>query len=345
VHFLDNVDPDYLRRLLDRIELENTVVSVVSKSGSTAETVANYLVVREAFEDADLEPRDHTVVTTGDASPLRDVGSRRVFDFPGVPGRYSALSVTGLLPAAFAGVNVEEVLEGGRKAEERCARPSIRDNPGYALGGASYALDRKGRSVTVMMPYSERLETFGEWYAQLWAESLGKRETVDGRVVNAGQTPVKSVGVTDQHSLLQLLVEGPDDKLVTFVDVGEGSDEDLGGDVSIPETHDEVHGYLCGSTLSELRAAELDATQASLVEAGKPSLRVKLRDVSPSEVGQLLYTYEVAVAVAGELHGVNPFNQPGVESGKRATYALLGREGYEGEEGRVEEIKETLFEV
>ncbi|MDY7082223.1 MAG: glucose-6-phosphate isomerase, partial [Halobacteria archaeon] len=138
---------------------------------------------------------------------------------------------------------------------------------------------------------------------------------------------------------LQLFVEGPNDKVVTFVSV-DGSE-----DFEIPGGYEDEYDYLGGSTLGELRAAELDATQASLVESNCPNMRVELDSVNESEVGELLYTYEVAVAVAGELYGINPFNQPGVESGKRATYGLLGRDGYEDEVQRVDRIKKTLFEI
>jgi len=209
VYFLDNVDPDFLSRLLDKVPVSETVFSVVSKSGRTAETVANYAVVRDALGDAGCESSEQVVVTTGEGSPLADAETRATFEFPDVPGRYSALSVVGLLPAAFAGVDVEEVLAGGERAEPT---GGVLEDAGRALGATSYLLDESGVDASVMMPYSERLETFAEWYAQLWAESLGK----DGR----GQTPVRAVGATDQHSLLQLLVDGPRDKLVTFVEAG-----------------------------------------------------------------------------------------------------------------------------
>lgn len=328
VHFLDNVDPEHLARLLDRIDLSETVLSVVSKSGRTAETVANYLVVRDALKDAGCEPSEHLVVTTGTESPLRDVETRAAFEFPGVPGRYSALSVVGLLPAAFSGVDVEKVLEGGERAEP--TKKDVIEERGRALGAASHLLHNGGMCASVMMPYAERLETFADWYAQIWAESLGKE--------GEGQTPVRAVGATDQHSLLQLLVDGPSDKLVTFVDPGESvRDRDF-----IVEGHD---GYLDGVALEELRDAELDATEASLVRNGVPNARVELEGVTPEEVGELLYTYEVATVVAGRLAGVNPFDQPGVEWGKRAARGSLGDETCADESAVVESVKETLLRI
>jgi glucose-6-phosphate isomerase len=325
VYFVDNVDTDFLGRLLERIDLDETIFSVVSKSGGTAETIANYLVLRDALEDADCEPSEHLVVTTGEKSPLREVETRATFDFPDVPGRYSALSVVGLLPAAFAGIDVEKVLEGGARAEPT---DGVLEDAGRALGATSYLLGERFVEASVMMPYAERLETFAEWYAQIWAESLGK----DG----GGQTPVRAVGATDQHSLLQLLVDGPRDKLVTFVDPGDDADAfEVSG-------HD---SYLDGVSISALRDAEMDATQASLVRNDVPNLRVELDDVTADEVGELLYTYEIATVVAGRLAGINPFNQPGVEWGKKAARGALGDDTCADERGAVESVKETLLRI
>ena len=324
-YFVDNVDTDFLARLLERIDLEETVFSVVSKSGGTAETIANYLVVRDALEDADCEPSEHLVVTTGEESPLREVETRATFDFPDVPGRYSALSVVGLLPAAFAGIDVERVLEGGARAEPT---DGVLEDAGRALGATSYLLGERFVEASVMMPYAERLETFAEWYAQIWAESLGK----DG----GGQTPVRAVGATDQHSLLQLLVDGPRDKLVTFVDPGDDADAfEVSG-------HD---GYLDGVSIDALRDAEMDATQASLVRNDVPNMRVELDGVTPDEVGELLYTYEIATVAAGRLAGINPFNQPGVEWGKKAARGALGDDTCADERAAVESVKETLLRI
>ena len=325
VRFVDNVDPDFLARILDGINLEETVFSVVSKSGRTAETVANYLVVRDTLEDAGYEPSEHLVITTGGESALADVETRATFDFADVPGRYSALSVVGLLPSAFAGIDVERVLEGGVRAE-----PSggVLGDAGRALGATNHLLGERFVDTSVMMPYAERLETFAEWYAQIWAESLGKN--------GGGQTPVRAVGATDQHSLLQLLVDGPKDKLVTFVDPGETDHE------FVVEGHD---GYLDGATLDGLRDAEMDATRASLVRDDVPNVSVELDGVTPAEVGELLYTYEIATVVAGRLAGINPFNQPGVEWGKKAARGTLGDESCADERASVGSVKETLLRI
>lgn len=340
-YFLDNVDPVYLERLLGDLDLDSTVFNVVSKSGLTAETAANFLIVRDKLQSKGLDWTEHVVVTTGEEGVLRETAEKndvRVLGFPGVPGRYSALSNVGLLSASYCGVDVREVLEGGRRAVERCCEQTIQENPALALGGFHYLLrERRGKSISVMMPYLERLETFAEWYSQLWAESLGKSKNRNDEIIRAGQTPVKSVGVTDQHSLLQLFREGPNDKVITFVEV---NDED---DVVVPENT--MYPYLSGTGLSELRSMELSATRASLVEADRPNILVSMDSLDPGGMGELLHTYLAATVVTAELFGVDAFHQPGVELGKRMTYGLLGRDGFEGEHASVQNIKKTLFDV
>ena len=350
VTVLDNVDPEVTERLTGELDPASTALHVVSKSGSTAETVANALVLRDWLAESGVDPDDHTVVTTGAESALEDIVAdpRDRFAFPAsVPGRYSALSPTGLLAPAFAGVDVDAVLAGARRGVERSRRDAVRDNPAYALAALSHLLAADGKPIHVVMPYVERLERFADWQAQLLAESLGKRETRDGEVVEAGQTPLPAMGVTDQHSLLQLFVEGPRDKQYTVIetggtDGGAGDDDvDGGADATIPEN--DVFPYLGGRSLGELRAAELDGTVASLVDADRPVTRIALDGITPSSMGELLVVTEVAVAVLCELAGVDPFDQPGVESGKRATYGLLGREGYEGDTDTVKTVRDPLF--
>src|SRR6056297_83316 len=211
-YFLDNVDPDAVDALLDDLPLADTVVNVVSKSGTTAETLANFLVVREAMADAGVDWTERTLVTTGTEGNLRDLADEHdlpVLDAPeGVPGRFSALSTVALPAAALAGVDLDALLAGAADGRDALAG-SLYDCPAYAYGAAAYALDVRGASVNAMLPYAESLETFAEWFAQLWAESLGK----SGR----GQTPARALGATDQHSQLQLYRAGPRDKLVTMV--------------------------------------------------------------------------------------------------------------------------------
>ncbi|WP_101294211.1 hypothetical protein [Halegenticoccus soli] len=312
-HFLDNVDPERATALLDSLPLDRTAVNVVSRSGTTAETLANFLVVREAMADAGVDWTERTFVTTGEEGNLRDLAEKHdlpALDVPeGVPGRFSALSTVGLACAAIQGRDVESILAGGAAEAERLSG-SLFESPAYAYGATAYALARRGASVNAMMPYAESLEYFAEWFAQLWAESLGK----DG----VGQTPARALGATDQHSQLQLYRAGPRDKLITLVRPREREDR------PIPETDLEGLSYLGGSSLGELLDAEFEATEASLAAAGRPNVRIEIDRVDERGLGELLYGMEAACVLYGELDAVSTFTQPAVEWGKRAARGLLG---------------------
>ncbi|QUO48815.1 glucose-6-phosphate isomerase [Halorubrum ruber] len=331
-YVLDNVDPDDTRALLADLPLDDTVVNVVSKSGTTAETLANFLVVREAMADAGVDWTERTLVTTGEAGNLRQLADRH--DLPslpvpdGVPGRFSALSTVGLAVAALQGHDVEAVLAGGRDGMESLAG-SLYESPAYAYGAATYALAERGARTNAVMPYAESLETFAEWFAQLWAESLGK----DG----LGQTPARALGATDQHSQLQLYRAGPPDKLVTLVRPTERAD------VGIPETELDGLAYLGGSSLGGLLDAEFEATEASLAAADVPNVRVEIDRVDERALGELLYGMEAACVLYGELASVSTFTQPAVEWGKKAARGLLGGGDF-AEAEAVDEKRELRIE-
>jgi glucose-6-phosphate isomerase len=331
-YVLDNVDPDDARRLLADLPLDDTVVNVVSKSGTTAETLANFLVVREAMADAGVDWTERTLVTTGEAGNLRELADRH--DLPslpvpdGVPGRFSALSTVGLAVAALQGHDVEAVLAGGRDGMDALAG-SLYESPAYAYGAATYALADRGALTNAVMPYAESLETFAEWFAQLWAESLGK----DG----LGQTPARALGATDQHSQLQLYRAGPPDKLVTLVRPTERAD------APIPETDLDGLAYLGGSSLGDLLDAEFEATEASLAAAGVPNVRVEVDRVDERALGELLFGMEAACVLYGELASVSTFTQPAVEWGKKAARGLLGGGDF-AEAEAVDEKRELRIE-
>ena len=329
---LDNVDPAHTLAVLDGLPLSETAVNVVSRSGTTAETLATFLVVRDAMREAGVDWTERTVVTTGESGPLRALADEHdlpVLDVPeGVPGRFSALSAVGLAPAAIRGHDIEGLLAGGRRAAESLA-PSLFECPAYAYGAVAHGLEERGATVNAVMPYAERLEPFAEWFAQLWAESLGK----DGR----GQTPARALGATDQHSQLQLYRAGPRDKLVTLVRPRERPV------LPVPEPDIEDLAYLGGHDLGELLDAEFQATEASLAAAGRPNVRVELDRLDAESVGELLYGMEVACVLAGELAGVETFTQPAVEWGKRAARGLLGSGDFE-EAAAVEDKTELRVE-
>ncbi|MFT4958305.1 MAG: glucose-6-phosphate isomerase [Halobacteriales archaeon] len=312
-YYLDNVDPAHTRTLLNRLDLSDAVLNVVSKSGTTAETLANFLVVRDAMDRAGVDWTDRTVVTTGPNGNLRRLAEKYglpAVDVPdGVPGRFSVLSTVGLVPAAIQGLDLEALLAGARDVD---LSGSLFESPAYAYGATAYALDGRGASVNAMLPYAESLETYAEWFAQLWAESLGK----DG----SGQAPARALGATDQHSQLQRYRAGPRDTMVTFVRPRERPG------LSIPETDLEGLSYLSETGLAELIDAEFVATEASLAEAGRPNVRVEIDRVDARSLGGLLYSMEAACILAGELYEIDTFVQPAVEWGKRATRGLLGAE-------------------
>jgi glucose-6-phosphate isomerase len=315
---LDNVDPARTRELLAELDLEHTVVHVVSRSGTTAETLATFLVVRDAMVDAGVDWTTRTIVTTGASGPLRRLADEH--DLPalsvptGVPGRYAALSTVGLVPAAICGLDLDALIDGARSVAENLTG-SLFGCPAYAYGAAAVALEREGVRVHVTMPYAEALERYAEWFAQLWAESLGK----DG----LGQVPVRALGATDQHSQLQRYRAGPADLLVGFVRPRERPT------IPIPDPPDESLAYLADTGLGELLDAELEATAASLAEAGRPHLLVEIERLDAYGLGELLYGMQAATVMGGELLGVNAFDQPAVEWAKQATRELLGEESTE----------------
>jgi glucose-6-phosphate isomerase len=239
------------------------------------------------------------------------------------------LSPVGLLPAALVGIDLDGLLAGARLAVERSESDDLLRNPAALYAGLHWAADTSlGARVHVLMPYSDRLREFAEWYRQLWAESLGKRLDRNGKPVHVGPTPVGAVGATDQHSQVQLFMEGPYDKVITFVTV-----DDAGVDVTIPKREDLPPdlGYLPGHTLGELLRAEYEATSAALAQMGRMSCTLSLPDLTPSTLGEAIMFYQLATGYAGAWYGIDPFDQPGVELGKRLTYAAMGRPGYKSE--------------
>ncbi|HRU05837.1 MAG TPA: glucose-6-phosphate isomerase [Candidatus Brocadiia bacterium] len=339
LHVMDNIDPDQFGALLETIDPNRAIFNVITKSGSTAETMSQFLIVFNLLQERGGDWRDRFLVTT-DATKgaLRRIASEegfRSFVVPdGVGGRFSVLTPVGLAPAILMGLDCEGLLAGAAAMDERCRSEDPWANP--ALMGAllQFLMDtKKGKKMAVMMPYSSRLKDVADWFRQLWAESLGKKMSLDGKVVHAGQTPIKALGVTDQHSQMQLYTEGPNDKTFTFLAV-----DKFDRTVTIPaELKDrEDVGYLCGRTMNELLEAERVGAELALTQAQRPNATIYMPRVCGPAIGQLLYLLEVQTALAGQLYNVNAFDQPGVEAGKDAAYALLGRKGYEALRAKIE---------
>jgi glucose-6-phosphate isomerase len=336
----DNIDPGLLAGLLETIDVKRSLFNVITKSGGTAETIANFLVIRDKLikEVGKERYREHIIATTDpEKGELRKIAEKEGFatfsTHPGVGGRFSVLTPVGLLSSAMTGIDIEELLAGAAYMDEICQADDPWRNPASMNGALQYIADtKKGKHISVMMPYSQRLDDFADWYRQLWAESLGKKYSLDGRIVNVGPTPLKALGATDQHSQVQLYVEGPYDKIITFISVDRYCSE-----LTMPDAYPDVEGisYLGGHALNELIVAGQMATEITLTAAGRPSCRVVLPEVNPFTVGQLIYMYELSTAFAGGLYGINPYDQPGVEGGKITTYAIMGRKGYENKKQEI----------
>jgi glucose-6-phosphate isomerase len=252
----------------------------------------------------------------------------------GVGGRFSVLSSVGLLSAAVSGIDIEQLLAGAAAMDKRCLNADLWKNPAMLLAGLLRLADvDQGKRLHVMMPYSNRLYLFADWFRQLWAESLGKRVDRRGRTVHCGPTPIKALGATDQHSQVQLYMEGPFDKVVIFVRVAE-----FDRDISIPKTFKDKDGvaYLGGKTFGQLLNAEQTATEVALTQNGRSNCTLQVPAVNAYTLGQLLYLLEVTTAYAGELYDIDAFDQPGVEAGKVATYALMGKKGFEAKRREIE---------
>jgi glucose-6-phosphate isomerase len=328
LHVLDNVDPETIAALLERLNLARTVFIVTSKSGGTAETMAQFLIVHDRLIQKKLDATKQMVfVTDPEQGALRPLAQRLgvpALDIPAnIGGRFSVLSPVGTLPAALIGIDVKALLAGAAEMAKRCESADAAKNPAAVYALLQWAADTEvKKSVAVFMPYSDPLRDFADWFVQLWAESLGKHRPSDGTSV--GSTPLAALGATDQHAQVQLFMEGPPDKTVTFVAV-----DHRVTDVTIPKAFEDVKelGYLGGHSLSELIDIEQRATAGALAKRGRPNMTIHLERVDAAHVGQLMMLLEIATAYAGQLYGIDAFNQPGVELGKQFAYALLGRPG------------------
>ena len=324
---LDNVDPETIAALLGRLRLPRTLFIVTSKSGGTAETMAQFLIVHDRLVRDKLDLSQHLVFVTdpkqGALRPLAERVKVPALDIPpNVGGRFSVLTPVGTLPAALMGIDVRSLLSGAAEMAKRCESTDLASNPAGVYATLQWLSDtRLRKSIAVFMPYSDPLRDFAGWFVQLWAESLGKKRP-DGTSV--GSTPLAALGATDQHAQVQLFMEGPADKTVTFVAVRE-----RGTDVTIPAAFSDVKelGYLARHSLGELIDIERRATAGALAKRGRPNMTIHLDRVDAGHVGQLMMLLEIATAYAGQLYAIDAFNQPGVELGKQFAYALLGRPG------------------
>ncbi len=333
IYVPDNIDPERFQSLLNTLDLERTVFNVISKSGSTAETMSLFLIARKAVEEevgSDNISKHFIATTSRNSGYLRIIARKEGFKMFYIPdnvgGRFSVLTPVGLIYAAFAGINIRELLAGASYMKKIASGTDIWENPAYLNGVLQYLAYQKGKIMSVMMPYAHSLKDIADWYRQLWAESLGKEENRKGEIINVGPTPIKALGATDQHSQAQLYMEGPYDKVINFIEV-----EKFHTDLKIPDLYGDVKGvsYLRNKSLSDLINTEKKATELALSKRGRLNNTILVPKINAFTVGQLIYLFELQTALVGELFNINAYNQPGVELGKEYTYGVFGREGYQ----------------
>ncbi len=335
VFIYENVDPSTLQSIIACLDIKRTGVNVISKSGGTSETMASFMILHEMMEKAlGGEARNRFVLTTdpekGDLRKLAAEGMGSLAIPPGVGGRYSVLSPVGLLMAEVIGVDSRELLAGAKEAHGKCMAGEFWENPAIVAATLFYVMQRdEGRKIDVLIPYADRLKSFSEWFCQLWSESLGKQ----GR----GLTPYPSVGTTDQHSQVQLWMEGPEDKIITFLRV-----EDYGADFIIPDVFSRYEGmsFLRGQSLAGLIKAEEEATELALAKAGRPNMSITIPGIDAYHLGQLFYFFELVTVLTGHFLDVNPFDQPSVEEGKKLTFGLMGKKGFEDKKREVVQARD-----
>ncbi len=341
---VDNVDPAYFASVIEAClqtdpSLERTIFNIVSKSGETAETAAQFMIIRDLLgKHRGPKAAEHVVAITdvakGTMRKICDAEGYSTLPVPdGVGGRFSVLSPVGLFSAAMCGIDAAALLDGAASMDTPCSRETLLENPAAMLAFLLVELGtRNGKTNHVLMPYRNALYLLADWFRQLWAESLGKKSDLNGETVYAGFTPIKALGTTDQHSQVQLYREGPNDKVIGFVDVAPGGPGDpaLHDDLAIPAGLGvEAIRYLEGRRMAELLAAEKRATEYALVESQRPNFTITFPKLDAFHVGQFIHLWEVATSYAGLMLGINTYDQPAVELGKQATFGLMGRPGYE----------------
>lgn len=320
---VDSPDSKVIERAVAGVDPGDSAISVITKSGGTAETLSIFMELRRLLGTE----TPVIAVTDPERGELRKLAGSKGWDSLPVPanvgGRFSVLSPVGLFPAAFAGIDTAGLLSGAESVVKDFDKRGSSSLAGRITG--AFLSRFKSHPVHVFMPYSDFLSDTALWFAQLWAESLGKAEDLSGNKVNIGQTPLACHGPADQHSLVQLFMEGPADKTVTILTEGTPAiSKPVPGEFS----HVPTMSYLEGRNPDELRMAEAEATATVLSDRGLPVSRISIPGITAEYMGQIFMSLEIATALAGLALGVDPLDQPGVETGKLLTYKAMGREGF-----------------
>lgn len=332
-HFAENVDPVGAANLFGSLDYAKTLFVVITKSGSTVETMTKFWYAwdRAVDELGEEQAGDRFVAITGpDNAGLRALADDKGFDTfpvpPNVGGRFSVLTAVGLVPLALAGYDIGELLEGAVRARSAAMSDDVANNTVLKATADMFELYERGADQVVMMAYSDQLLAMADWFRQLWAESLGKAKNRKGEEVNVGMTPIKALGAIDQHSQAQLYMEGPNDKHVVFLEV-----DSFDREFVVPEREGlpDSLAHLTGKSLGEILNAELQGTRRALQEAGRPTTTWRFDAVQAGDIGAFIFAWEFITAVTGELLDIDAFDQPGVELGKKLAHGLLGRKGFE----------------
>ena len=323
VKFYDNVDPTTLNAL-ENIHWKDTCLLVISKSGNTAETLSQFLTVLPTMNRVlgkDGVQKHTIIITENEEGALYDLGKRLhipIVPHPPIGGRFSVLTVVGLLPAYLGGVDVDAVVDGAHAMAKRCSENDIHENPAFYNAALQYLHAQHSRTLSVHMPYADNLRMLIDWFRQLWAESLGK---TDSQGKHMGMTPVAAHGVTDQHSQMQLYLDGPDDKQITFFT--HAGVEDLGQTIPMEFQDIPAIAPLVGHTVGELFSAEFKATRTTLTRKGRPNRTISLRERDAFAIGEIIMLFEMETVAVAELMDIDPFDQPAVEESKVLTREYL----------------------
>ncbi|MBF0620612.1 MAG: hypothetical protein HQL54_01665 [Magnetococcales bacterium] len=322
VIFADNLDPETLNEQLQGA-WEETFVLAVSKSGGTPETLSQFLAtlpMREARLGKHLSDLT-AVITENPNSAIGQIAQTLgcpIIEHPPVGGRFSVLSIVGLLPAAIAGVDIDALIQGASTMANRCLSSDLDTNPAFRMAAAQYQMNHTGRDQSIQMYYGDRLSNVTAWFAQLWAESLGKRNHSGARF---GLTPIASRGVTDQHSQLQLYLDGPKNKQFTFLN--DPSLANQGAEIPNRFANLEAVAPFAGRRWGTLFQAEFFGTRDTLINRGEPVRTFSLRSGDAVALGELIILLEMETVLTAAFFGIDPFDQPAVEESKILTRQFL----------------------